>query len=222
MSKNNWYRKKTWTTEDQEEFFAKFHKKRGEIKYKLQYLRIQAITLKEIGTEESINAAIDLINHLLVNYGDEEAAHEFSLVYQIQSECFLWQSKLDKAETALINSLEWKLKQVKPSSGTTSAVYLGLFAIKYNKKHLYKTVLEAMDQCLSPSSLKMFPAYRFKWFAIKSILLYRLDWPDLPQEYAQKAIEAALETKSAILTKPELGIVENKNSWLFEEVSKIS
>ena len=46
MSKDDWFRRTTWSDEDERAFFARLVRSRG-IFRKAQYLRIQAVTLRK-------------------------------------------------------------------------------------------------------------------------------------------------------------------------------
>jgi hypothetical protein len=49
MSKTEWFRRTTWTPEDEASFRARLKRSRGSF-HKAQYLRIQAEHLQEVGT----------------------------------------------------------------------------------------------------------------------------------------------------------------------------
>ena len=62
-----WFRRKTWTQEDREAFFARLKRSRG-LFHKAQYLRVQAYELAETGKQEAIAAALALIEMLIRDY----------------------------------------------------------------------------------------------------------------------------------------------------------
>jgi len=62
-----WYRRTTWTQSDQEDFFARNKRSRGD-RSKAQYMRIQAHTLFETGKPELVQAALMLAERACSEY----------------------------------------------------------------------------------------------------------------------------------------------------------
>lgn len=67
MGREDWYRRTTWTAEDQRDFFDRLKRARGTYN-KAQYLRIQALYLQQSGFYAD---AVHLLNLLQTDYPDE-------------------------------------------------------------------------------------------------------------------------------------------------------
>ena len=67
---NEWYRKQTWTKEDEEDFFQHLKRARGEF-HKAQYLKIQAVTLYETRYEPYYDVSLALLDQYFHDFPDE-------------------------------------------------------------------------------------------------------------------------------------------------------
>lgn len=82
----DWYRRKTWTKYDEDEFFAKL--KRARKDGRAQYLKIQAIELVETKDRQLPEIAEFLLNKMLSEYPDDNfnksgAFHTLGDIYAI-------------------------------------------------------------------------------------------------------------------------------------------
>ena len=64
-----WYRRKTWTKTDQDEFFAKLGRARQS--GRAQYLKIQAMELAATKDKDLLKVAETLLNKMLTEYPDD-------------------------------------------------------------------------------------------------------------------------------------------------------
>lgn len=83
MGREDWYRRTTWSEDDQKQFFDRLKRSRGAYN-KAQYLRIQASYLQQSGLHRD---AIALLNMLLTDYPDESSQKTAALLQK--AEC-LW------------------------------------------------------------------------------------------------------------------------------------
>ncbi len=81
MPKNDWYRKTTWTSDDAEDFFAELARSRTDI-HRVQYLKTQALTLKDA---EQYHAALELVDIAIEKFPNRETTQ----VRKLRAEC-LW------------------------------------------------------------------------------------------------------------------------------------
>ena len=65
----DWYRRKTWTKIDEEEFFTKLG--RARLFNRAQYLKIQAIELVFTKNKELLKVAETLLKKMLAEYPDD-------------------------------------------------------------------------------------------------------------------------------------------------------
>ena len=74
----DWFRRRTWTDEDQVDFFARLQRSRGEF-HKVQYLRIQALELHKADRLRHARPSLELLDMLVERWPDETqlaAEHE--------------------------------------------------------------------------------------------------------------------------------------------------
>ena len=81
-----WYRRKTWTKTDEEEFFAKLARARKD--GRAQYLKIQAVELVETEDKTLLKVAETLLNKMLTEYPDDgfekgSALHTLGDIYKL-------------------------------------------------------------------------------------------------------------------------------------------
>ena len=86
----DWFRRKTWTKTDAEEFFAKPGRARKE--GRAQYLKIQAIELVETKDRELLEVAETFLNKMLTEYPDDNfnkgsALHTLGDIYRQFEDC---------------------------------------------------------------------------------------------------------------------------------------
>ncbi len=97
-----WFRRKTWTQEDREAFFARLKRSRG-LFHKAQYLRVQAYELAETGKQEAIAAALELIEMLIRDY---PVPFELACAHLLRAECLASRNDLAGAVESYRHSLE--------------------------------------------------------------------------------------------------------------------
>lgn len=81
----DWYRKETWTKEDEKDFFLHLAKSRGEYN-KAQYLKIQAFTLYETHKKKYFDAILTLLDKYFNDFPNEnnfkcECLHLYGRVF---------------------------------------------------------------------------------------------------------------------------------------------
>lgn len=161
---NEWYKRKTWTKADEEEFFRKLKKTR---KYnRPQYLRAQAQTLIETERKDLLDTANKLLQIILDEY--PKNLSEKSLVLQS-----LGNISQRKGETSL--ALEYyrqsiEFEQMLPDTHTDSFLLYAELVVKMKQVDLYDSAERLVKTKISKLVL---PTYRYKAFAILSII-YKL------------------------------------------------
>ncbi len=90
MPKNDWYRKTSWSSGDEAEFFTQLACSPTDI-HRAQYLKVQALTLKDAGLFQE---ALALVEMTIERYPNREATQ----LRKLRAEC-LW--ALDLREAAL-------------------------------------------------------------------------------------------------------------------------
>src|SRR6188768_4024669 len=84
----DWFRRKSWTQTDEEEFFKKLNSARKD--GRAQYLKIQAIGLVQTEDKELLKVAEDLLHKMLTEYPDDNfnkgsALHTLGDIYKLRN-----------------------------------------------------------------------------------------------------------------------------------------
>lgn len=83
MAQDEWFRKTTWNDSDAQEFSARLVRSRSKF-HKSQYLRVQAYTLAQTGSEKHAHAALELLNRLFEEFPEPS---ELSLAHLHAAQC---------------------------------------------------------------------------------------------------------------------------------------
>ena len=81
MPKDDWYRKATWTSDDSKDFFTQLARSQTDI-HRAQYLKIQALTLKDT---KQYDASLELVELAIEKFPDREMTQ----LRKLRAEC-LW------------------------------------------------------------------------------------------------------------------------------------
>src|SRR4051812_44168724 len=97
----DWFRRKSWTETDEEEFFKKLNRARKD--GRAQYLKIQAIELVETKDKNLLEVAELLLNKMLTGYPDDNfnkgsALHTLGDIYKLREN---WQKAIEYYKQAL-------------------------------------------------------------------------------------------------------------------------
>ena len=140
MSNNDWFRRKTWTTEVQGDFFDRLRRSRGASK-KAQYARIQAYELQTVGTTAALIGAVDLLNLILAEWRSEAQLaavhHQFAL-------CFLGLGQQERAIESFREVFEAQRRQ--PSLLTDAHLDFGWLSIAVPLPALFSEVIGVLDE----------------------------------------------------------------------------
>lgn len=187
MSDERWFRKFTWTKEDQEDFFT--HLEESDNPYhKAQYIRIQALHLQDVGNPYTISGAIKLLELLIEKWPEPS---QMAMAHLQRAECFIALGYNEEAAQAFRASLE--AKRVHPDSIADTPLSFGMFAIIRELTDLYDEVVDVLDEFLDAS---MRPADEYQYYAIKSVIAAHGNDADKARDYAREAINAAQKVYS--------------------------
>ena len=207
----DWYRKKTWTKKDEEEFFLKLKRAHG-VK-RPQYLRIKAVSLIDTKKSELYSVAEFLLLKLLEEYPDVRT--EKSLAYNLLGEIFLFRSDLNSAIGYFKKSIAFEKEF--PNVKTSSYLDYSELIIKNRKTEHYQYVKELITSRIDSV---IFPVEKYKLASILSIIYKSEDSPELAKKYAEIAEENAKRDTSGLshYRKKHLGLVKERTKWLDDQV----
>ena len=205
----DWYRRKTWTKTDEDEFFAKLGRARKD--GRAQYLRIQAVNL--IDTKEAIQlaAAEMLLNKILAEYPENRI--EKSSTLNALGEIYKLRKDFDKALGYFKQSLDFEKEF--PNVRTSAYLNFSEIVVQAEKTAFYDEVENLLTDEIQKETLK-FP---FQNYIIYSVLAIISDFKeDLAKaKYYFELAESNATTQINTLWNPQKkkwGIVKERKEWL--------
>lgn len=201
----DWFRRKTWTQNDEEEFFAKLKRARKE--GRPQYLKIQGIELIEIKDEKLLYVAEMLLNKVLTDYPDDNfnkssTLHSLGVIYKLRND-------LDKALHYYKESLDFE--KIYPNVITQSYIDFSELVVKTKKEEYYDYVEDILEKKFPFES---FPVSKYKIALLLAYLNKVKNHDKKTKHYLDIAEENANAETSGLRYHKHLGLVKERNSWL--------
>lgn len=200
-----WYRRKTWTKIDEEEFFAKLGRARKNSR--AQYLKIQAIELVDTKKKELLIVAETLLNKMLAEYPDDNfnkgsALHTLADIYKLNED---YKLAIDFYKQVL------DFEKIYPNVRTQAYLDYSELVVKTNKSELFD---ELEKMLLERYSGLMFPIEKYKVNSILSILNNTKGQQEKAEQYADLAEQFATADTSGLRYHKYLGVVQERDNWL--------
>lgn len=207
----DWYRRKTWTKTDEQEFFAKLARARKD--GRAQYLKIQAIELVETKDKTLLKVAETLLNKMLTEYPDDDfekgsALHTLGDIYKLNDN---YELAIDFYKQAL------DFETIYPNVITQAYLDYSELVIKTGKENLFDELEKLLLDCYSELT---FPIEKYKVNSILSIINTNKGRQEQAQKYADIAEQFATAETSGLRYHKYLGIVKERDSWLDKLVRK--
>ncbi len=211
----NWYRKKTWTTKDEEEFFAKLGRAR---EYnRVQYLRVQATELIETKDKYLLSVAETLLNKILTDYPDDKTN---------KSQTYNSLGEIHKLREDFVTALMYFQKALEfenefPNVITTAYLNFSETAIRLNKTNLYDDVEKLLTRKINKNQLA-FPSEKYITYSAMAIIFQYKGDTKQASVYAELA-ESNATAQTNLLWNPQkrkLGLVKNRITWLDKLVGR--
>ena len=208
----DWFRRKTWTNDDEREFFARLHRSRTPF-HKAQYLRIQGCALHETEVTANLHTAIRLF-HMVLNEFPEPS--EIACTYENLGDCLDRLGQTDEAIDAYRNALSQQ--RVYPNSLTSAHIALALLVATKRRRAEYDEAFQTLSEW---GRLGDFPLLDFKICAARA-LIYADVGPYLDaKQWAKQALDAAAKNHSGLRYHATLGLVGDKHSTLVAQLDAI-
>jgi tetratricopeptide (TPR) repeat protein len=207
----DWYRIKTWTKDNEANFFARLNHFPKDSR--AQYLKIQAIELIETKDKELLFVAEGLLNKVLEDYPDNKI--ETSSVFNALGNIYRIREEHEKAVDYYKKSLDFET--CFPNIITTSYLdYSELIIITWKKERF--DFVESLLEKKLPGEI--FPASKYKICSILSILNKEKGNDEKSKCYADLAEKSANAKTSGLYYHKYLGVVKERNSWLDKLVKR--
>lgn len=201
----DWYRRKTWTKIDEEEFFTKLGRARKD--GRAQYLKIQAIELISTKNIELLKVAKTLLNKMLDEYPNDDfnkgsALYNLGNIYRQLDD---YDSAIDYYKQAFDFELIY--------SNVRTLAYLDYseLIIKTGKLEKYEDVENIL---IDRYAGLLFPIEKYKVNSIMSIINKYKNRLDKAKYYADLAEKNATAESSELRYHKNLGVVTERENWL--------
>ena len=213
MTDKNWFRRTSWTEEDQQDFFA--HLQRARRYNRAQYLQIQASCLLATGLPRDAASAIELLDILLRDHPDSvetEGAHG------LKARCLEALGRIDEA----IDSYRLALAARRTATNihTYAPLSFGMLVIRNERRDLYEEVLSAFNEMVGPVDL-LFPDAQYMYFAASAIILGEAGRMEAARECAAKALRAASMTTTGLARHPDIGLVVKRDKAIDVKLQRL-
>ncbi len=201
----DWFRRKTWTKTDEEEFFTKLGRARKD--GRAQYLKIQAIELVETKDKQLLKVAETLLTKMLTEYPDDNfnkgsALHTLGDIYK-QLENYNGAIKYYK------QALEFE--KVYPNVKTQAYLDYSELLVKTGDTSSFDEVENIL---LERHSGLLFPIEKYKVNSILSIINKHKNKQEKAKYFAELAEQNANGKTSGLRYHKFLGVVTKRINWL--------
>jgi tetratricopeptide (TPR) repeat protein len=205
---SDWFRRSTWSQEDEIEFFKKL--KRSQKHNRPQYLRVQAYCLYETKDQELLRIAESLACKVLTDCLDaefinNEIAPTHNLLGNIHEEL----GEDDKA----IMHYQKALEQERVYSNVRTDAYLDYaeIIVKTKRTELFSEAEKILHEQVERA---YFPAQKYKLFIILAIISKHRGDDTEAQKYMLLAKQNADADTSGLRYHKTLGLVKETDRWL--------
>jgi len=206
----DWYRRKSWSKTDEEEFFAKLSRARKD--GRAQYLKIQAIELVDTKKPKLLQVAKELLSKVLNEYPDDN--FNKGAVYHTFGNIFQLENNIEKALEYFKNAVDFE--KTYPNVITQSYLDYAEIVVKNQYKDLYPVAEEMLENKISGL---LFPNEKYIAFSLLAIINFYNSKAEIGKKYAEMANENANAETSGLRYHKYLGIVLERDS-LIDKVTK--
>lgn len=201
----DWYRRKTWTKTDEEEFFTKLARARkgGQA----QYLKIQAIELVATKDRQLLMVAESLLKKMLDEFPDDN--FNKSSAFQTLGNIHRLNDNFEEAIKYYKKAIDFE--KIYPNVKTNSYLDYSELIIKTGKADQYDFVESIL---LKELPGQIFPVLRYKTYSILSVINSYKNNTEQARHFAELADKNANEETSGLRYHKYLGVVKDRDSWL--------
>lgn len=204
-----WYRRKTWTETDKEEFFKKLNQAHKSSRAK--YLKVQAIELIATNDLQLIVVAEKLLLKVLNEYTYEKIY--ISQTYNSLGNIYEIRNELEIALCYYKKSLDFENEY--PNVITTSLLDYSKLIIKLEKINLYEDLKVLLLNEINKNRF-MFPIELYTIYSILATISLYYNDVENAKLYTNITDENALKRTNSLWNpkKNKLGLVSQKLTWL--------
>jgi tetratricopeptide (TPR) repeat protein len=197
MSSEDWYRRETWTAEDEQRFETKLSRSHGQ---RSEYLRIEAWTLARSSEPAVARPAIRLAARYL--HENPEGIFRAGVFLTIAAASATL-GDYDAALKAHREALEAERRR--PNVHELAHLHLAWFVATHNLDAVFDEVLTVLDATLEDDDLVL-PFWRYRYFAAVAVISSARGNATRAAEMARQAIQAAEVERGPFWRHPTLGV----------------
>ena len=211
----DWYRRKTWTKTDEEEYFAKLGRARKD--GRAQYLRVQAIELIETKNKNLLSVAETLLNKILTDYPDNRI--EKSQTYNSLGDIYQLREDYKTALEYFQKSLDFEKEF--PNVITTAYLNFSETVVRAERTDLYDEVENLLIEKINKDTLK-FPIQNYIMYSVMTVISEFKGNREQAKIYSDLAEKNATTQTNSLWNpqKKKWGVVKDRIKWLDKLVGR--
>jgi tetratricopeptide (TPR) repeat protein len=213
MARDDWYRRTSWTDEDQVAFHQRLKRSRGNGS-KAQYARIQANHLFATGIAELIVEADKLLDLVLEKFPERS---ELAQAYLQKAECALALIGTEQAFWWFRKALQAEREY--PNVRTNAYSRFAELVASEGRADLYDEALAVLHE---NRNLRLFPVDRYIFHGVHAVILSDRGKRDDARKHAELALAAASATTSGITRHANVGLVRDRGTSLHSQISALA
>lgn len=207
----DWFRRESWSAEDERDFFARLRRSRGDHN-KAQYLRIQAAHLEATGAPPNIVAALGLLDQLV---RECPAPAQLATALWQRGRCLQALGEFAKAIASYREALDAERRFPGVRSG--AGVDLAWLIATEQMRELYDEAVQRLD---AHRPALTFPVDAFRTAAIRALIASDQGDRGRARRYAEIALAAAERSTSGLRHHPALGLVDERYRDAVEQMRR--
>jgi tetratricopeptide (TPR) repeat protein len=207
--KTDWYRKQTWTKDDEQDFFAKLKRVRNR-GMQAQYLKLQAGALASTKDTVLMQYAEHLLYYLFSEYSENECRIYKSTALETLGYIYQNYGDYNKALDYFKQAIDYE--KVFPYSITNAFMYYSLLVIKANRTDLYDDVEKVLSE--ERYQYGIFPITLYRKNSILSIISKHRGDFEKAKYYADIAEQNVAKQESGFNNHKTLGLVRERDEVL--------
>ena len=205
----DWFRRKSWTQTDEEEFFKKLNRARKD--GRAQYLKIQAMELVQTEDKALLEVAEGLLNMMLTEYPQDNFNKGSAL--STLGDIYKLLENYNKAKEYYKQVLDFE--KVYPNVITDAYLDYSELVVKTGEATSFDEVEQIL---LERQQGLMFPINKYKVNSLLSIINKHKNKHEEAKRFAELAEQSANAETSGLRYHNYLGVVKDRDTWLDRHV----
>ncbi|WP_029082659.1 tol-pal system YbgF family protein [Bradyrhizobium sp. th.b2] len=207
----DWFRRQSWSQEDQTEFWHRLRKAREQ--NRPQYVFIQGFTLLETGPQYYASA-IKHFDYVIDRYSD---SIRFVQALSAKADCLAASGDIEGALAYYERAIQ--TMRIKPNNQTWAWLDFVWIVATNELSNYYETALAILDEFGSQPPL--FPVTAFRFYGSRALIQSACGLTDSARNAARTALAAADKEVSGLRYHPKLGVIGSSYRDIRERLAAI-